>query len=139
MSLPQVILKEAPPNVSDFASIRSIVGWQNPELSIIQKSIDSSLFWVSLYLDNQLIGCGRVIGDGAMYFYLQDIIVHPEYQKLGLGSQIMQSLNYYLTSNCPAGSTVGLLSAYGKEKFYANFGFTSRDGQTLGLGMCKFI
>lgn len=85
MSASQIILKEEPPNVVDFASLRSIVGWENPELSIIQSSIDSSLFWVSLYLENQLIGCGRVIGDDAMYFYVQDIIVNPEHQKRGLG------------------------------------------------------
>jgi GNAT superfamily N-acetyltransferase len=139
MSASQIILKEDPPKVVDFASLRSIVGWENPELSIIQASIDSSLFWVSLYLENQLIGCGRVIGDDAMYFYVQDIIVNPEHQKRGLGFQIMQSINRYLTLHCPVGSTVGLLSAYGKEKFYEKFGFTSRDGQTLGLGMCKFI
>lgn len=139
MSTSQFTLKEESPSASDFALIRNSVGWENPELPIIQSSIDASLFWVSLYLANHLIGCGRVNGDGAMYFYVQDVIVHPEHQKLGLGSHIMQSINQYLASNCPAGSTVGLFSAHGKEKFYEKFGFVSRNGQKLGLGMCRFI
>lgn len=139
MSASQIVLKEEPPHTSDFALIRVAVGWTNPDLPILERSIISSLFWVSLYLDKQLVGCGRVIGDNAMYFYVQDVIVHPEYQKLGLGSKIMQSINQYLAANCPAGSTVGLLSAQGKEKFYEKFGFVSRSGETLGLGMCRFI
>lgn len=134
-----VILKEEPPNAIDFASIRNSVGWKNPELLFVQRSIDSSLFWVSLYLDNKLVGCGRVIGDKSMFFYIQDIIVHPKHQKLGLGSKIMQSINNYLSLNCPPGSTIGLFSVYGKEKFYEKFGFQSRTGETLGFGMCRFI
>jgi hypothetical protein len=84
---PVIILKEEPPNAIDFASIRKAIGWKNPELLFVQRSIDSSLFWVSLYLDNELVGCGRVIGDNSMFFYIQDIIVHPKHQRLGLGSK----------------------------------------------------
>lgn len=123
----------------EFAALRSLVGWKNPELGVLQASMESTLFWVSAYSENELIGIGRVIGDAAMYFYIQDVIVHPDYQKVGLGSQIMESINNYLTENCSAGSTVGLLAAQGKENFYEKFEFISRDGKILGLGMCRFI
>ena len=139
MSAPEIRLEKQAPSASDFASIRESVGWLNPELSILQNSIDSSLFWVSAYLNDQLIGTGRVIGDGAMYFYIQDVIVHPNHQKRGLGTRIMQFVNQYLVSNCAVGSTVGLFAAQGKEPFYEQFGFVSRNGQKLGLGMCRFI
>lgn len=122
----------------EFAALRSLVGWKNPELGVLQASMESTLFWVSAYSENELIGTGRVIGDGAMYFYIQDVIVHPGHQKVGLGSQIMESINHYLAVNYPAGSTVGLLAAQGKEKFYEKFEFISRNGQKLGLGMCRF-
>jgi len=139
MPASQIVLKEEPPNASDFALIRRSVGWENPELPIIKNSINSSLFWVSAYLGNRMVGCGRLIGDGSMYFYVQDVIVHPEHQNLGLGSQIMQSINQYIAVNCPSGSTVGLLAAKGKEAFYRKYGFKPRNGQELGLGMCRFI
>jgi GNAT superfamily N-acetyltransferase len=139
MSASQIILKQEPPSASDFELIRSAVGWKNPKLPIIQSSIDSSLFWVSGYLGNLLVGCGRVIGDGSMYFYIQDVIVHPKHQNLGLGSQIMQSINQYIAASCPAGSTVGLLAAKGKEAFYLKYGFEPRNGEDLGMGMCRFI
>lgn len=139
MSASQIVLKEEPPSAIDFSLLRSSVGWTSPEMPIVQQSIDSSLFWVSIFLSNRLIACGRLVGDGAMYFYVQDVIVHPEFQNLGLGAQIMNSINGFITENCPSGSTVGLLAAKGKEAFYLKYGFTSRNGEDLGLGMCKFI
>lgn len=139
MPLSTIVIKDEPPSASDFALIRTLVGWENPQLSILQISIDSSLFWVSVYLDNKLIGCGRVIGDGAMYFYVQDVIIHPLHQKQGLGTKIMQYVSQYIAAYCPSGSTVGLLAAKGKEEFYLKHGFIARNGQDLGLGMCRFI
>ena len=76
---------------------------------------------------------------GAMYFYIQDVIIHPEHQNKGLGSKIMNTLIAHLESCCAPGATIGLLAAHGKESFYLKFGFKPRDGQSLGLGMCRFI
>ena len=132
-------VKESPPSAEDFTSLRKLIGWSNPCLSVVQKSIDASLFWATIYLDNNLVGCGRVVGDGAMYFYIQDVTIHPEHQNKGLGSKIMNTLIAHLESCCAPGATIGLLAAHGKESFYLKFGFKPRDGQSLGLGMCRFI
>ena len=139
MSAPQIVIEEAAPSTFEFANLRVVIGWENPELRILQKSINSSLYWISAFSGETLVGCGRVVGDGAMYFYVQDIMVHPSHQNVGLGSEIMQSINQYLSANCPSGSTIGLFAAQGKEPFYEKFGFITRTGQNLGLGMCKFV
>ncbi|GGF80331.1 GNAT family N-acetyltransferase [Alteromonas lipolytica] len=139
MSDIEFTFREVPPAAADFAALRKQVGWKSPELPILQLSIESSLFWVTVYAGNQLIGTGRVVGDGAMYFYIQDVIVLPAVQGGGLGLQIMQRIQAYLAQACQPGTTVALLAAQGKEPFYAKLGFTARDGQSLGLGMCKFI
>ncbi|KPZ57485.1 GNAT family N-acetyltransferase [Pseudoalteromonas sp. P1-25] len=72
-------------------------------------------------------------------FYIQDIIVAPSYQKQGIGRLVMTHIENYLTNTCSNGATVGLLSAHGKESFYTHYGYVKRDGDVLGLGMCKFI
>ena len=33
---------------------------------------------------------GRLVGDGAMYWYLQEIVVLPEYQRQGIGAQLIE-------------------------------------------------
>jgi putative acetyltransferase len=33
---------------------------------------------------------GRLVGDGAMYWYLQEIVVLPKYQRQGIGAQLLE-------------------------------------------------
>lgn len=127
------------PALDEFANLRTQVKWQNPNDEILKASIENSLFWVTVYDTDKLIGTGRVVGDGAMYFYIQDVIIAPSYQKQGIGHLVMTHIENYLASACSNGATVGLLSAHGKESFYIQYGYVKRDGDSLGLGMCKFI
>jgi len=80
------------PALDEFANLRKQVKWQNPDYKTLKASIENSLFWVTVYDTDKLIGTGRVIGDGAMYFYIQDIIVAPSYQKQGIGHLVMSTL-----------------------------------------------
>lgn len=127
------------PNITDFMALRNKVGWQNPAQSVVTKSLESSLFHICIEIDNTLVGYGRVVGDGAMYFYLQDIVVDPDFQSAGIGKSLMQEIERYLSKQTTQGATVGLLAAHGKEAFYQQFGYQPRTGEPLGLGMCKFI
>ena len=127
------------PALDEFANLRKQVKWQNPDDEVLKASIENSLFWVTVYDTDKLIGTGRVVGDSAMYFYIQDIIVAPSYQKQGIGHLVMTHIENYLNSTSSNGATVGLLSAHGKESFYTHYGYVKRDGDSLGLGMCKFI
>jgi ribosomal protein S18 acetylase RimI-like enzyme len=129
----------SPPTALSFMQIRQSVSWDNCSTEVTTKSIENTLFWVSLYKDNQLIATGRVMGDGAMYFYIQDVIVSPSYQNRGLGNQIMEHIEKYLLKNATKYSTVGLFAAKGKEGFYQKYGYLIRDGQHLGQALCKFV
>ncbi len=51
----------------------------------------------------------------------------------------MQNLESYLSKVVAKGTTIGLLSASGKEAFYSRHGYKERTGFPLGLGMCKFV
>ncbi|OHU86664.1 MULTISPECIES: GNAT family N-acetyltransferase [Pseudoalteromonas] len=127
------------PSLDEFISLRSKVGWTNPEPEVVKKSLDNSLFHVCVLSGSNLVGCGRVVGDGAMYFYIQDVIVDPSYQKQGLGKLIMSAIESFVADKAVCGATVALLAAFGKERFYEQFGYVARDGNALGLGMCKFV
>ena len=80
---------------------------------------------VSALLDGQLVGMGRMVGDGAMYWYLQEIIILPEYQKMGIGTKIVNYLIDYAVEHSATGTftTIGGVSAKGKEGFYSKLGF----------------
>ena len=127
------------PDAHDFVELRQLVGWRNMTESQVRVSLDASLFHVTCYQDDTLVAMGRVVGDGIMYFYVQDVVVHPAHQGEGLGARIMGEIERYLNRTVHAGATVGLLAAHGKEGFYEKYGYERRTGEQLGLGMCKFI
>jgi predicted GNAT family N-acyltransferase len=132
-------IKLASPAVADFLQLRKKVGWGEIEAVLAQKSLNNSLFHVTIYHDQQLIGMGRVVGDGAMYFYIQDVVVDPNFHHQGLGTELMDTIEGYLRYTADKGSTIGLLAAQGKEHFYARYGYIQRPNNTLGHGMCKFV
>ena len=88
-------------------------------------------------MDGKIIGMGRIIGDGARIFYIQDLIIHPDHQRMGIGTEIVKKLIAYIEklqlSNCSI--MVGLMSAKGKEDFYKKFGFRTRPNDFQGCGM----
>ncbi|NQZ81241.1 MAG: GNAT family N-acetyltransferase [Colwellia sp.] len=127
------------PQVEDFANLRLKIGWGAIDLCLAKQSLDNSLFQVAIYHHEKLIAMGRVVGDGFMYFYIQDVIVDPQYQGKGLGNVIMEQIENYLSKAAVKGSTIGLLAAKGKEEFYRKFKYIERSGEPLGKGMCKFI
>lgn len=137
------------PSTEDFIAMREKVGWGSVgAVDLIQaaeQSLRNTLFHVTIYdhaehlASPKLVAMGRVIGDGAMYFYIQDVVVLPEYQGFGLGDKTMQAIESYLENTVTTGATIGLLAAKGKEAFYERYGYQQRNGESLGLGMCKFV
>jgi ribosomal protein S18 acetylase RimI-like enzyme len=139
VKIEQYSIKLESPTVEEFVNLRSKIGWGELDITMAEVSLDSSLFHIIVRDKEQLIGMGRIVGDGAMYFYIQDVIVDPSYQKSGIGSAVMTEIENYLSVTAKKGSTIGLLSAKGKEAFYTRYGYILRPSSSLGNGMCKFI
>ncbi|KGJ93365.1 hypothetical protein [Thalassotalea sp. ND16A] len=65
--------------VAEFSELRAKIGWAETEFAMAKNSLANSLFHVVIRDQFKLIGMGRVIGDGSMYFYVQDVVVDPHY------------------------------------------------------------
>ena len=127
------------PLVTDYLELRKQIGWDDLELKMAKQSLRNSLYHVTIHQAGSLVAMGRVIGDGAIYFYIQDVMVAKDHQNRGLGDAIMRQIENFLARNARKGSTIGLLASKGKESFYSRFGYQPRTGDNLGLGMCKFV
>lgn len=66
-----------------------------------------------------LVGAGRALADGLDCSYLCDIAVHPEYQGIGLGKQIVR----HLIDQSRGHKKIILYANPGKEGFYSKLGF----------------
>lgn len=68
---------------------------------------------------DKLIGAGRAITDGIAYTAIFDVVVLPEYQGKGIGTQIMNFLAERSTA-----LHIILHSVPGKEDFYRKLGYS---------------
>lgn len=123
------------PTVEEYIKLRNSVGWGIAERESIQKGLSNSLYTVCIELRGDIIGMGRVIGDGALAYYIQDIIVLPEFQKQGVGRFIMDAIMQYLKKNSVPNTIVGLMAAKGVTAFYEKYGFIARPDEKHGPGM----
>jgi len=130
---------EAKPSPEEYNYLRKSVGWQEYVLGEIQKGLDNTLYCIVVKDNSKAVAMGRVIGDGKLVFYIQDVIVIPEYQKKGIGKNIMVMIMKYIESNSINNSIIGLMSAIGKEEFYKQFGFIQRPNEKMGCGMTVFV
>lgn len=126
---------EHAPTVREFQALRVAVGWGEADEDAIERSLQNSLYWVCILKQETAIACGRVIGDGGLCFYLQDLIVLPMYQGQGLGRLLMDKLMEYVRANAHQGGFVGLMAARGVEDFYVKYGFIKRPTSDYGPGM----
>lgn len=68
------------------------VGWTNytTNPTMLQNALEHSLFILTARDEKgRLIGFLRAVGDGYSIVYIQDIIVLPEYQRQGIGTQLL--------------------------------------------------
>ena len=116
---------------------RNQVGWGKVPLDQASKAIRNTPFSIVAYDADKAVGIGRLVGDGALIWYIQDLIVLPEYQNNRIGSSIMNRLIDFAAQNSVPDSvtTFGLMSAKGKELFYQKFGFRTRPNDKEGSGM----
>jgi GNAT superfamily N-acetyltransferase len=126
------------PSPEEYLYLRQLVGWNLLERDVVEKALPASLYCVCAVIDRTVIGMARIIGDGGLAYYIQDVIVIPEYQRKGIGTQLMNKIMEYIRTNAYNNSVVGLMAAKGKEPFYTRYGFTIRSDNNLGSGMTIF-
>lgn len=124
----------------DYYRLRESVGWKNFSHVQTEKALGNSLYTVTVLQNNQAVGMARLIGDG-MYYTIVDVVVQPEYQRMGVGSKIVNMLIDYVVGETPDGgrSSVQLIAEKGKESFYENMGFKTIPHEFCGSGMRRVI
>ncbi|MBP3964022.1 GNAT family N-acetyltransferase [Paenibacillus lignilyticus] len=124
------------PTLAEYKQLCQGVGWNDyMNFDVAEESLSRSLFGVVIEDQGQPIGMGRVVGDGRIYFYIQDIVVLPSHQNRGIGRMIMETIKQYVEVHAPEKAFVGLFAAQGKESFYTKYGFQNHEGLTGMFGV----
>jgi len=132
------VIVEQLPSAAQYYRLREAVGWRLHTAEVIERALTNTLYSVCTFVDGELVGMARVIGDGGMAYYIQDVIVLPAYQRQGIGARMMDRVMEYIRAHAGHNAVVGLMAACGKEPFYEKYGFTCRPTERLGAGMTIF-
>lgn len=127
--------------VDEYLSLRNQVHWKPLSREQAARAIAGSLLTVKAYWNGRLVGMGRIVGDGAVICYVQDLIMIPEVQGHGIGSALLKHLKAYVESITLEGTEMmfDLMCAKGRESFYEAHGFTARPTDSLGPGMIMYL
>ena len=128
-----VELVERAPTVAEYGRLREAVGWYPVVGGAVERGLRSALYSVCAVADGQVVGCARIVGDGGVYFYVQDMMVLPLLQGRGIGRALMQRLMAYLDTYARPGSFVGLMAARGASGFYDRYFFVPRADDAPGM------
>lgn len=136
-----MFLKDNALDLSTYLELRRKVSWKPLTDEQAEKAIENSLLTVVAYDQDKPVGMGRIVGDGAVICYIQDLIVIPEYQGQGVGQMIMESLiDYVRELKFPDTELMlDLMCAKGRESFYKKYGFIARPTEKLGPGMILYL
>ena len=130
-------VKENINNISEFNFLYDAVGWGHYDENISKIALDNTMYSVSVYDNNKIIGYGRIIGDRICFIYIHDVMVVPEYQSKKIGTIVMNKLLEKIEEIVQDNPDVlvYLGASKGKEGFYKKFGFITRLEAGLGNGM----
>ena len=134
MSQPEeIVLEERFPGVDDYRRLRSVAGLSPKSAEAALRGLANTLYGVSLKSGGNVIGMGRIIGDGGCFFVVVDIAVQPEYQRRGLGKRIMGALDAWLRANARDSSNVSLFADGDARHLYTQYGFVEAGPVSVGM------
>lgn len=131
--------KHTIPEQQAFFSLFKTTGWNNKyqlDSQQLYNAMENSWYLVSAYENENLVGFGRIICDGIVHALIIDLIVHPDYQKQGIGGILLDKL----LDKCKQHQIrdIQLFSAMGYSAFYEKRGFRKRHDDAPGME-CNFI
>lgn len=106
-----------------------------PAVEQVKLAMENSVFRVSVFDGEKIVAMARMIGDMGLCYYIKDVVVHPDYQKNGIGRELINELLDFIKSNGISGTQifVELCAMPDKIPFYEKFGFSANEAQRLRI------
>lgn len=105
-----------------MADLRESVGWNRMEKEY-GNPLMTSFFHIAVYDEDQLVGYVDSVSNGVTDAYIQDLIVRPDYQGKGIGTDLMKKMIASLKEK-----HIYMISVIFEESlkpFYVRFGFNT--------------
>lgn len=129
------------PTLEEYLEMRRAVKFMVLSERIASNALNNAFHIMTVRDNGRAVGMIRVLSDGSYANYITDVMVIPEYQHRGIGTEMMRRTMAFMQSTLEPGDTIALylMSAKGREDFYKQFGFKVRPNEALGAGMSQWI
>ena len=116
-------------------------GWGSLDRELVENSLRGSYATFAVRDGGRIIAMARLIGDGGMAFFLNDLVVSPYYQGNGIGRELLAHIEDFIRGELKEGwwSYLQLMSAKDKEEFYLKCGYKAHPHEHSGAGFTKVI
>ncbi len=124
-------LVERLPTLEEYGALIQAVGWGSlTNRNAVTAALQNTRYAVVAVDGDQVVGMARVVGDGAMACYVQDVMVLPACQRQGIGTALVEAVMRYFHERTPPQATIGLFTGRNLAGFYERHGF---EGPETGL------
>lgn len=123
------------PGCDEYRALRVACGLSPKSQAAAEIGLPNSLFSTTIRDGERLIAMGRVIGDGGCNFEVVDIAVHPDYQRQGLGRQVMDAIMAYVHEAAPESAYVDLIADHHSPALYSKYGFEPTAPKSIGMAL----
>jgi predicted N-acetyltransferase YhbS len=121
------------PPVEDYCRLRVSAGLSAKSAEAAATGLPNTLFGVLILKDNQVVGMGRVVGDGGLFYQVVDTAVEPAHQRRGLGKAIVGKIVEHLKQSALTGAHVSLIADGDARHLHAQFGFEPTAPASIGM------
>jgi GNAT superfamily N-acetyltransferase/catechol 2,3-dioxygenase-like lactoylglutathione lyase family enzyme len=125
-----VKLVERTPTYDEACKLSESVNWKVPGKAAFQNQVGSAVYCIVAEdaHTQEAVGCAYLMGDGKSIFYVKDVIVHAQWQRQRVGTQMMRAIERWLDIHAPQHATAGLFCGEHLAPFYKQFKFVQACG-----------
>ncbi|NVE00913.1 GNAT family N-acetyltransferase [Massilia sp. BJB1822] len=121
------------PSIDTYRALRTGSGLSAKSAEAASRGLPNTLFAVQVRCGAEVVGMGRVIGDGGTAFQVVDIAVLGAHQGRGLGKGIMREIAAWLRREVPESGYVSLIADGKAQELYAQYGFVPTAPASAGM------
>jgi len=98
-----------------------LVGWSERSTDSMVRIFTKASHVAFVWYEDELIGFGRTTDDGCYFAMIDDVVVHPRYQRKGIGTRIVADLRDRLLDD--GFLFVSLTAGKAQHAFYEKLGW----------------
>lgn len=126
---------EETPGADEFRALRIRAGLSPKTADAAARGLAGTLHAVCARVGDDLVGMGRIVGDGGLNYEVVDIAVDPDQQRKGIGYGVMERLMAWVHDNAPESAYVSLIADDHAPALYAKFGFEPTAPKSIGMSI----